>query len=106
MDRSNIIYLISQTKYQDDCGVWHTTQEKKRVFCQVESIAQREFFEAGRNGLNPSMKFVVFFADYSDESLIEFNGNVYSIYRTYLRKDDELELYCERKGGSNTTPSA
>lgn len=102
MDRSDVINLIEQTKYQDQNGVWRTTKTSKQVYCQVQSITQSEFFEGGRNGLNPTLRFDVFFGDYNDETIVEYHENTYSVYRTYLRKDDRLELYCERKGGTNT----
>lgn len=106
MDRSDIIFLISQSKYQDNTGVWRSTTSKRQVYCQVDSISQSEFFEGGRNGLNPSLRFVVFAADYENESIVEYKSETYAIYRTYLRRNDYIELYCERKGGTNTTPSA
>lgn len=106
MDRSDIIYLISQSKYQDNTGVWRSTRSKRQVYCQVDSISQSEFFEAGRNGLNPSFRFTVFAPDYENESIVEYKSETYAVYRTYLRKNDYIELYCERKGGTNTTPSA
>ena len=109
MDRSNIINLCAVTRTQDDFGQWIESVLKKQVYCQVESITQSEFFEAGRNGLNPQFKFVMFFADYDNEPIVEYNGQTYSVYRTYLRKDDNIELYVERKGGTNDveeTPSA
>ena len=43
----------------------------------------------------------MFFGDYSGESVVEYNGGTYSVYRTYLRKTDIIELYVERKGGTN-----
>lgn len=101
MDRSDVINLLKVTQTQDDYGQWVETVEKKQVFCQVESVRQSEFFEAGRNGLNPSYKFVVFFGDYDDEPFVEYKGQTYSVYRTYLTKTDKMELYVERKGGSN-----
>lgn len=102
MDRSDVINLISITQTQDEYGQWVDTPTSKQVFCQVESVGQREFFEAGRNGLNPQYKFTMFVGDYSDESLVEYNGKRYSVYRTYLTKTDKIELYVERKGGTNT----
>ena len=109
MDRSDVINLLQVNKEQDDYGRWIETYTKTQVFCQVESIGQREFFEAGRNGLNPSMKFVVFFGDYNNEPVVEYKGQTYAVYRTYLTKNDKMELYVERKGGTNDveeTPSA
>ena len=69
--------------------------------CYVDSVTRSEFFDAGRNGLNPEFVFRVFFADYEGESILEYNGNRYGIYRTYNNASDEVELYAERKGGTN-----
>lgn len=105
MDRSDVISLIETLTEQDENGVWQKRCSTRSVFCQVESISQREFYEAGRNGLNPEFKFTLFFGDYNNESTLIYKGQTYAIYRTYLRKDDLLELYCERKGGTNTVQS-
>lgn len=101
MDRSDVINLLEVIKTQDEYGRWIEAVQKKQVYCQVKSITQTEFFEAGRNGLNPSYKFVIFFGDYNDESMVEYKKETYSVYRTYHTKTDNLELYCERKGGTN-----
>jgi hypothetical protein len=52
--------------------------------------------------LNPEFKFTMFFGDYSVESIVEYQGKTYAVYRTYLRRTDIIELYVERKGGTNT----
>ena len=101
MDRSDVIKLIGMTKTQDAYGVWREVPKPKEVMCQVDSVSQTEFYKAGRNGLNPEYRFTMFHADYSGESVVEYKGNTYSVYRTYLRKTDVLELYVERKGGTN-----
>jgi hypothetical protein len=43
----------------------------------------------------------MFNGDYQGETMLEFNGRTYAIYRTYLDRNDNLELYVERKGGTN-----
>lgn len=101
MDRSDVIKLITITRTQDEYGRGIATPTAKEVYCQVGSVSASEFFEAGRNGLNPEYRFTMFFGDYSGESIVEYNGNTYSVYRTYLRKTDTIELYVERKGGTN-----
>lgn len=101
MDRSDVIKLIGETREQDEYGRWVATRTVKEVMCQVGSVTRAEFFEAGRNGLNPQYQFTMFFGDYSGESIVEYNGNTYSVYRTYLRRTDIIELYVERKGGTN-----
>ena len=101
MDRSDVIKLITMNRTQDEYGRWVATPSVKEVFCQVGSVSASEFFEAGRNGLNPEFRFTMFFGDYSGESIVEYNDNTYSVYRTYKRKTDVIELYVERKGGTN-----
>lgn len=101
MDRSNIITLIAETKTQDDFGVWVSTETEREVFCGVSSVTRAEFFDGGRNGLNPEYVFTMFFGDYDGETVLEYNGKRYGIYRTYHAKTDVIELYAERKGGTN-----
>ena len=125
MDRSEVIKLITETPVQDANGVWRDSgqavwkdergyivrdeqhvditfpQNYREVFCQVDSVTQSEFFEGGRNGLNPEYRFTMFFADYQGERTVEYNGRRYGIYRTYQPRTDIIELYAERKGGTN-----
>lgn len=101
MDRSDIIFLISVTRQKDSNGLWVETEEKRQVYCQVDSIRQSEFFEAGRNGLNPEYRFTMFSGDYNGETIVEYHDQTYSVYRTYLTRSDNIELYVERKGGTN-----
>lgn len=101
MDRSDVIKLISVSKTQDQYGVWRETLTEKEVFCRVDSVGATEFFNAGRNGLNPEFRITMFFGDYSGESMLIYHGSTYAIYRTYQRRDDMVELYVERKGGTN-----
>lgn len=101
MDRSTPITLIAETSTQDAYGVWRKTLTRRDVFAQVRSVSMTEFFDGGRNGLNPEFQFIVFSGDYEGERIVEYNGLTYSVYRTYQRRTDDLELYVERKGGTN-----
>ena len=99
MDRSGVLTLISETQEQDSYGVWRNTQTARNVFCQVNSVSRSEFFEGGRNGLKPELVFTMFRFDYENERVCQFDGVTYSIYRTYIRRDDNIELYAEKRGG-------
>lgn len=101
MDRSDTVKLISTTKQQDAYGVWRTTETEREVFCQVDSVTRAEFFDGGRNGLNPQFRVTMFMDDYEDEAILEYRGKRYAIYRTYQNRNDDIELYVERKGGTN-----
>lgn len=101
MDRSDVIKLIKVTTSQNAYGVHEKTETSREVFCHVGSVTRSEFFEGGRNGLNPEYVFTVFFDDYDDETIVEYYGKRYAIYRTYMSLNDELELYAQREGGVN-----
>ena len=100
MDRSNICYLVAETRTQDAYGVEQVVQTERQVFCNVSSVTQREWFEGGRIGLNPEYRMTMFAYDYAGEQLLKFNGIIYSIYRTYITDNDEIELYVQRKQGN------
>lgn len=97
----DILILITQTMTADQYGVMRPTLTQKQVFCKVGSITRSEFFNAGRSGLNPEFVFSVFKGDYSGETVCEYNGNTYAIYRTFLNDMDYMELYVQREGGTN-----
>jgi hypothetical protein len=99
MDRSNVCYLITETATQDEYGVQQTTETERMVFCNVSSVTQREWFEGGRNGLNPEYRMTMFAPDFDGERIIEFDGKQYAIYRTFVRDDEMIELYVERRKG-------
>lgn len=99
MDRSSVIYLVSNNKTQNELGIWVDNLTERKVFAEVSSVGQSEWFEGGRNGLNPEYRFRMFAYDYNGESLVRYNGNIYSIYRTYVDRNELIELYAEKREG-------
>lgn len=97
-----VITLITETYANDDSGVPRKTETAADVFAKKRSVSRSEFFEGGRNGLNPEYEFDVFKGDYNGQRTIEFEGKRYGVYRTYEPDDgDYIELYVARKGGTN-----
>lgn len=116
----DVISLIPTTQTRDSAGVPHTTEGTPReVLCRVRSASRNEIFKARRSGLNPAFVFVVFHGEYHEETLVEYRGQRYAVYRTYRVPDngsglqhsgmrsqydygaDYMELYVQRKGGAN-----
>ena len=93
-------YLVHQTYEYDAIGQPIPVEELREILCHIESIRQNEFFSAGQNGINADFVIITQFCNYNNESIIEYNGQRYGIYRTYKKNEsDEIELYCEWKGG-------
>ena len=98
----DVLKLISKTYTKDKYGVQKATETEREVFCDVKSISRMEFFEAGRNGLNPEYEFIIAETEWQGETILEYRGKRYGIYRTYIEPNtDFIELYAERKGGDN-----
>lgn len=100
MNKSDVAYLVTESYTQNDYGVMEKTTTTTQVFVNVTSVTSQEWFEGGRNGLNPQFRFTMFSHDYNGETIIEFNDKQYTIYRTYNRSVDEVELYTELRKGN------
>ena len=99
MDRSEQITLITQTYSTDAVGNQIPEEKGLTVFCQVQSVGQGEFFEAGREGLRPEYKVTVLRYEYSGQTLAEYRGRPYRIYRSFAGRGETVELYLERRAG-------
>ena len=98
----DVLKLVSRTYAQDAYGVRRSINTEREVFCKVGSISRQEFYDAGRNGLNPQYVFTVFAADYQGERVCRFRDVSYAIYRTYIiAGSDYIELYAQTEGGTN-----
>lgn len=73
--------------------------EEREVFATVESVGQGEFFAAAQTGLKAEFKTVMWLDDYNGETTVKFRDRNYDIYRTYMRRDGKIELYCCQKAG-------
>ena len=105
MDRSAVAQLISESYTVDDYGVTQVAETAKTIYCQVNSVSMSEWFEGGRNGLNPELRIVMNSLDYSGEKIFKLNGTRYTVYRTYQTKNDNIELYVQREEGpGNAAP--
>lgn len=100
MSKSEVIKLIAETYSLNSYGVMEKATTSSDVFANVNSVTSQEWFEGGRNGLNPAFRFTMFSYDYDGEKIVEYNGEQFTVYRTYLRKKDEIELYCEYRKGN------
>ena len=99
-----VIYLVQPAGYVKDADGIPRKQKpvRRKVYAKKKNVTQTEFFSGGRNGLNPELMFTMFGADYQGEKILEWDGKNYAIYRVYHPDEDYIELYAERKGGTNT----
>lgn len=104
MNEDIIAYLISHTVTKNAYKQEIITDSRTEIFAQLGSITRAEFYNAGKQGLNPDFVLTTARIDYNGEDEIEVNGVRYGIYRTYPIDQDYIELYCQKKGGVETPP--
>lgn len=98
----DVLTLVKTISTQDEYGIFHDSIRRRTVFCKVYSISRSEFYGSGRSGFNPEYEFRIFAGDYDGEKICIFRKEQYSIYRTYVVPgEDYIELYVERKAGTN-----
>ena len=99
MVRANVLNLISKIYTPDLIGQMVPLETTRQVYCDISSVSADEMFNAGQAGFKPEFRATMFEGDYNGEDEAELDGVVYSIYRTYLTRGNNIELYFERKAG-------
>lgn len=81
------------------------TAEEDRVdevIAEIYPVSRDEVFAAGQLDMTARHKVVVWAEEYSGQDEVIYNGDRFTIYRTYGPTDaNRIELYvCERKGNT------
>ncbi len=94
-------YLMSETVTQDATGQNKKTLVKSGLLIgKLRSVYQNEFYQAEQAGLRPQGVVEMSSFDYKNEPLIEIDSKSYTIYRTYLKGTDRIELYFGERVGN------
>lgn len=72
---------------------------KREVFAKMYSITEKEFYDAGMQGLKPEFRFDVRACEYGGEDTLVYDGIKYAVCRTYRKGREYIELYVMRKAG-------
>ena len=83
-----------------------TKQETECPIIKVESIYDREYYEANQSGFKPNLRLRISSLNYNQEQELIYMNVRYTIIRVEERVDETI-LVCERKLGneSNTRKS-
>ena len=98
---NDFITLVAKTYEKDTKGVSRSTESlNENVPALVKSAGSQEYFEGGRNGLNPQFEFTIRTIDYAGEETAIYEGKRYAIYRTYRKSPDFIELHVQKESGA------
>ena len=88
----DVATLISISESVNEYGDIVAAESFQEIYCNVLSVSQKEFYQAQSVGFQPELKFEMMEIDYDSQKYIEINGKRYKILRTYVRKDEVIEL--------------
>ena len=88
----NIGFLLKEVNTVDALHRPKITYQDKKVYCNIKSIGQSEFYQAQVTGLKPEIKAEIKCISWEDSyTHFRFNNKIYKILRTY-KKEDVIEL--------------
>lgn len=96
MNRRIVIKLFDKTVTKSKTGFETRNDTTGRdVYAEQGGVGRSEFYKAAAAGMTPAVTFTVSEADYQKERLIDFNGKVYKVIRSYPVPNRKLELVCQ-----------
>lgn len=99
VSKDDYCFLISEIITQDELLQDIVSKSERQLFCSKLSIGQKEFTSTFQS-LKSEMVIIIDHDEYDGEKLLMYGEETYSIYRTFVRSDGDIELYCEvRVGG-------
>jgi len=99
--KDDVCFLMSTTTILDEMLQEIETTTPRMIYCYKKSVGQKEFSVAIQNNLKSEMTIVIDHDEYDGEKVLEYDRVNYSIYRTFVRDDGDIELYCEVRIGGN-----
>lgn len=101
MEYTEVIYLLSNEIKEDDIGNMSSSDiSTSKCYAKKQSVKSSEFYNAVAIGINPTVEFVIKRLNYSGETLLKYNNEVYSIIRTVDPKNKfDIVLVCSKKIG-------
>lgn len=93
-----VVNLIALNIEKNAFGEDVETESATSVFASLQDVGRAEFFKAAELALAPQFIARTAAINYSGQRILDYGGQRFAIYRTYL-DGDYVELYCEKKAG-------
>lgn len=95
-----ICELVATEVKQDERGIPKEIEKsRKNCFCGIKSIGRNEYYKAAQTGLEAECIIILNAFEYSGEPYVRLDNKIYTVYRTYRRADDYVELYLAKRIG-------
>lgn len=85
--------LMTEVQILDEMHRPRVSYTEQKVFCNVKSIGQSEFYQAETAGMKPELKMEVKLVNLENVSHVKHKNKLYKVIRTYQKQDiTELTL--------------
>lgn len=68
------------------------------VWADRKSVTRAEYYQASQSGIKADVIFTVPAIDYAGQSVVEYDGELYDVVRTYQTELDHIDLTCTKRG--------
>lgn len=92
--------LISETTSKDSTAQTISTQTSSDCIGKLRSIYEREFFQAAEAGIRPECVIETSAFNYHGERFVKVNQDLLTVYRTFKKGTDKIELYIGERVGN------
>ncbi len=94
---TDICYLGIEGEVENAIGeMVETVTFDDYAFCDKQSIRMAEFYQAATTDYKPTLTLKLKQADYSGQRYVQFEGDVFTVIRTYAPSTEDIELVLER----------
>lgn len=80
-------YLLKEESITDKLHRPKISYTESKVFCNIKSITQSEFYQAQVAGLKPEIKIEVKCCDLAGVTHFKLNDKIYKVLRLYPKED-------------------
>lgn len=91
--------LVGTTIERDALGVSHKMETERSVACNVYSISASAYYAAAQAGVKPRAVIEVRRCAYSDETIVEFEGERYAVESAMRSGSDSVRLTLVERTG-------
>ena len=100
MSLDDVCILVSTEVITDEIGQQiRSAEELTEIFCNVKSASSNEFYRAASDDIKAEKVIETDKENYLGQQVVAYENVKYAIYRTYIKQDGIIELYCTQKAG-------
>lgn len=88
--------LIAVVVIKDEYMNEIETETKRTILCHEGEVTRSEWYSGLSHNLSPSLVIVINKIEYRGEKYLNYEGQKYSIMRTFPVENQRLEITCER----------